>query len=661
MNAASTTVPVPTLLLGFPAPLRHQLVDALAGLVEDLQASPQAADDRAPALVCLGPELPGSQAATWLEHSLPPPAVTSAVGTSAVGTSAVGQPLVLVLAGGDDLSLFQPWLDADQLYYLSPGPPPPAQLTALLRSAAQHCRAATRMAAGMAPSAALSGPPATGLTQPAVQQALRRLGLQDDPGDGAELLSEAVRESVRADGGVCWLHDTRDQSLWTRDSSSGGERRHSASVGLTSFVLRSGLALSLRRSSEDQRFDPEADAVVLHSGPAAVSEEDAADRWLAVPVRAPAADGEIHGPVIAVLVAQRHGNRAAFNPHDQRVLEQLATAAAPHVLALVEGDATPELEVPQAAADLFRREALRDSLLGHESARDPLMLSPTWTRWSYRLLVAALGAALLFSLVFEVGEYARGIAVITLGGRTDLTAVAAGTAQAVEVEPGDAVSAGQVLVRFYEAGELAELERIDREIELHLINRLRFPADPASEQALLSLRAQRELATARLEERSLRAPVSGRISDLRVRAGQYLTPGQLLLSVLHEDSVPKAVILLPGEYRPLVQEGMRVRLEISGYNYAYQLLDVEQVSENVVGPNEARRYLSEGVADTVRVPGPVVLLEAALPSLTFQADGDIYQYHNGMLGTAEVRVRSEKILFTLVPGLKAALTFANGS
>ena len=53
------------------------------------------------------------------------------------------------------------------------------------------------------------------------------------------------------------------------------------------------------------------------------------------------------------------------------------------------------------------------------------------------------------------------------------------------------------------------------------------------------------------------------------------------------------------------------------------------------------------------IGGPVVVVEAALPSETFTAEGKTYRYHNGMNGVAEVRVRSEKILFTLVPGLKA--------
>jgi hypothetical protein len=124
-----------------------------------------------------------------------------------------------------------------------------------------------------------------------------------------------------------------------------------------------------------------------------------------------------------------------------------------------------------------------------------------------------------------------------------------------------------------------------------------------------------------------------------------------------EQEDPKVVILVPGEFRPQLRPGMPIRFEIAGYRYAYQALTVRSVGEDVVGPNEARRYMGPGLADSVTVGGgPVVVVEAALPAETFAAEDKTYRYHNGMSGRAEVRVRSEKILFTLVPGLKALFT-----
>jgi membrane fusion protein (multidrug efflux system) len=196
------------------------------------------------------------------------------------------------------------------------------------------------------------------------------------------------------------------------------------------------------------------------------------------------------------------------------------------------------------------------------------------------------------------------------------------------------------------------MARLEQEIEILLANRLRDPSDRATEQALISLRAQRNLAEARLEERLVRAPDAGRVSDLRVRPGQFLSPGQLILSLVEESVEPRVIVLLPGSYRPQVKPGMEIRLEITGFQYAYQRLTVASVSDEVIGPTEAQRFLGPGIADAVAVSGPVALIEARLPSATFVAEGTTFRYHDGMHARADVRVRSEKILVALVPGLK---------
>jgi multidrug resistance efflux pump len=243
--------------------------------------------------------------------------------------------------------------------------------------------------------------------------------------------------------------------------------------------------------------------------------------------------------------------------------------------------------------------------------------------------------------------------VVRLGGRSDLTASTDGTVSQVAVSPGDRVEAGRLLVRFYGAREAAELARLDHEFELQLINRLRDPADSGAQQGLITLRAERELARSNLAERELRAPAAGVVSDVRVRAGQHIAPGQSLLTVVRGESRPVVVAFLPGEYRPLLKPGMPLRLEIQGYRYAYQHLVVDAVEDQVVGPAEARRSLGEGIADALQLPGPVVRVEAHLASGTFEAEGKVRRFHDGMLARAEVRIRSERVLVALIPALKA--------
>jgi multidrug efflux pump subunit AcrA (membrane-fusion protein) len=565
------------------------------------------------AVVCLGERCAGEEARRLIAEL-----------AEAAERHGTPLPLQVVLAAGPDPALFQELISEDRIFYLSQRPPAAGELAALLGSAVRQSRAAREAGREAAPS------PAARIE---ISDLLRRLAVLPGPIERAELLAEAAREIARAERAYCLTYDPRDQTLWGPDPASGGERRESAAVGLASFALRSGMTVQVARAGRDPRYDREADDPL----------GDGTERLVAVPV--PAEDGRI----TAVLVAVRRPADGELGAADLEALHRLAAAAAPY-LPLPE---TADLGTGGVAADpLFRREAVEHYQFG-EQAQDPLEISPAWTRWSYWTLLGALAAALVFSLVGEIRDYATGSGVVWMGGRDEVTAAEAGTVAGVEVAAGQRVEPGQVLVRLYDAQEAAELARMEEEFELQLINRLRDPGDASAEQALIALRTQRQLARSRLGQRAVKAPSAGTASDVRVRAGQYLTPGQPILSIVHREDQPTLVVMLPGEYRPQLRRGMPIRFEIAGYRYAYQRLAVDAVSDEVVGPNEARRYLGQEIADALPVSGAVVIVRARLPAATFKAEGRSYRFHNGMHGTAEVEVRSEKILLALVPGLRA--------
>lgn len=300
---------------------------------------------------------------------------------------------------------------------------------------------------------------------------------------------------------------------------------------------------------------------------------------------------------------------------------------------------------------IFRKEAV-DHNAGHERAGDLVRISPAWIHWSYRLLVGVVIVGLIYAWVGTVHEYARGPAVIRVDGRADVTARTSGTVAAVAVSPGQRVSAGELLVRFYGAEEAAELDRLRQEFDDTLAKTLRDPQDTGARQALSSLRAQKELQERRITERSLRAPQDGVVSDIRIRPGQRLEPGDVLLSIVGDGAQLSVVVMLPGKSRPLLRPGGALRLELHGFKYAYRDLVIESIGDEVVGPAEVKRFLGDDIADAVPVSGPVVLVRARLPSATFVTEGQELQYYDGMLGTAEVRVRTETVLYTLIPGLR---------
>ncbi len=643
------------LLVGFAESLARELrssqeLDADVWVAADTDQALELLTQGNVAVLCVGDGLSGESAKLFLEQALGSPTDESeeaaAEEESAEEDPPGSQPLLpqslnIVLSTGPDLELFADFIAQDQLYYLSQSMPRQRDLLDILRSAlAKHLATNT-------PSAPIQTASGTARTQ-RILKLLQRLATEPKEGGAARLTAEAATELTQANRAYCLLYDRDTDVLWTPQDKGTEERRESAAAGLVSFVLRTGMPAFLPRIGEDPRYEPEADN---DSGPAD-------ERFAAVPV---AKDGR----VLAVLVALRKGSEEPFGPEEQRQLEALAEQAAPYLgrFALerdLDAMVTQHGALGSQAADIFRREALEHHARGLGDRGNVLEISPAWTHLTYKLLLVLFVAALIYSLVGSIYEYASGVAVIRVSDREDVTAPFSGTVVEVEVATGQEVREDQLLVRFYGAQELANLTRMQKEFEVALAQRLRNPSDLAAERVLASLRAQKEQAETRLEELSIRAPKTGIISDLRIRPGQHLVPGQVILSLVDEDPELEMLAIFPGQYRPQIKRGMELRMEPTGYRYAYQHLRVGEVSEEVVGPSEARRMLGPGIGDAVALSGPVVFVRARLPESSFESDGKIYQYHDGMQGLAEVRIRRERILITLIPGLKGALSDRHG-
>jgi membrane fusion protein (multidrug efflux system) len=307
------------------------------------------------------------------------------------------------------------------------------------------------------------------------------------------------------------------------------------------------------------------------------------------------------------------------------------------------------------ASPVFRQEAV-DHHLGYRADGRLIRLSPGWTRWSYWLLAWSVAAALAYAIVGNVNQYATGPAVVRIDGRTELTAPMAGTVAEVRVRPGDSVHEGDELVQFYLAEEKADLDRAQREHDGLMLRVLRDPGDQPARAGLNALQAQRDLALQRIAQRSVLAPHDGIIRDVRVRLGQALLPGEALMTVTRADSAGYVIGIVPAQTRPMLETGMTMRLELTGFRFAYQELRIDAVGDEAVGPNEVKRFLGSASADTVAVTGPVVLVRAALPSRDFTASGQYFQFYDGMVGAADVRLRSESLLVALIPGLRDLFT-----
>ena len=300
---------------------------------------------------------------------------------------------------------------------------------------------------------------------------------------------------------------------------------------------------------------------------------------------------------------------------------------------------------------LFRPEAV-----DHQRARgihgEALQLDRSATQWGFGLLSAGMLALVYFASIGRINEYASGPAFVQLDGRTTLTASAMGLVTSVAVKPGDRVAPGDELVRFHADDEVAELKAASKEFESQLTKLLLRPDDPSAREALVTLRTRRSLAEQKLKARTVRATAGGVIGDVRVREGQLVEPGMRMIDLQGTASYATITALLPGRYRPLLHNGDPMRFHVDGFQQVTHELTIARVSDQIVGPSEAARYVGRDLADAFAIQGPVVLVQAKLPSKQFSMDGHNYDFASGMYGKAEAIVRSERIAYAFVPSLK---------
>ncbi|KFA94574.1 efflux RND transporter periplasmic adaptor subunit [Archangium violaceum] len=299
---------------------------------------------------------------------------------------------------------------------------------------------------------------------------------------------------------------------------------------------------------------------------------------------------------------------------------------------------------------LFRQEALEHH--GRSEVQGSLLkLTPIWARVAYWLVLVLCVTVGVGLAIVSIHDYAQGPVLIQVKGLEEVSATSGGRVSRILVKRGQQVRAGEPLVELYSGGETAELERANEEFRAQLAARLLDPQDGAARQSLASLRAQLDLSGARLSERTLKATVDGWVREIRVREGQHISVGDRVATLMKEGTESYALALVPGQYRPMLQQGQSMRLELQGFAYLYQDLEVTHVSDELLGPAEVKRYLGADLGDVVTLTGPVVAVEARLPHDTFRVQHYNYRFYNGMLGTARVRVRSRNGWSMLIPAI----------
>ncbi|HEX3765731.1 MAG TPA: HlyD family efflux transporter periplasmic adaptor subunit [Kofleriaceae bacterium] len=484
----------------------------------------------------------------------------------------------------------------------------------------------------------------------------RAIGAQAEPDAAARTAIAAVCQLVGADRAHCLYCDDESGQLWSgepaaddvdteataREAAGDGaddEHQRPAWPGIAGFAARAVAGVIVPRAGEDALYRAEID------NPGGTGRE----RLAVQPVPGP--DGHVH----AVLIAVRDERRPPFSHADLDRLEALAAAWAPYVLQLsmrVEADQILGDRLDRGPSDMFRQEAIVH-LVRRGQRGDVVRVHPGWIRAAYWLVLASLIALLGFAAIAHIHEWTEGAAVVQFTGRSELIAHEAGTIGSLEAARGQRVERGQVLARLHDDEQVGQLRALETEFESKLIAYLQSPTDPAIKQALGQIRSQRDSARLSVESRTIRAPHAGLVKEVLVRNGQRVEVGSVVASIVADPVAEgiKVIAFLPGGDRPRLRAHQRLRVSLPGYRGVYLESEVRAVSE-VIGAAEARaRFLSDRLGDSVPLTGTVVVVEGRLTSPTFEADGETFQLHDGMIGHAEVQLQSRSVLESVIPGL----------
>jgi biotin carboxyl carrier protein len=346
----------------------------------------------------------------------------------------------------------------------------------------------------------------------------------------------------------------------------------------------------------------------------------------------------------AALVIWRHAGAPVFEP----AIVELAAQAASHLDVLGHFFADAAAKRAQAAADrdsMFRAEALAAS---RDDRRDGELvhLAPRIVRVAVPAIVALAAILIALAAIVQVPSYSRGTAVVKLDGH-HVIANLGGRIAKVFVQPGQRVAAGDPLVALDATGERQALDHADTVYRDQLSTFLFDTTDESARRSLAAILAQRQAAHDAVAARTVVAPVAGTVST--VLASDLVQAGEHVATIRPDGAAASVLAFMPGADRSRLEPGMTIQIGLTGYDGARLSLPIREVGAEIMGPGTARKFLGEKLADAVPLPPTVVLVEAALPSDTFESGGKTFSYFDGMDGVAEIEIDSRSFLSVVLP------------
>ncbi|MEP6859529.1 MAG: HlyD family efflux transporter periplasmic adaptor subunit [Deltaproteobacteria bacterium] len=353
---------------------------------------------------------------------------------------------------------------------------------------------------------------------------------------------------------------------------------------------------------------------------------------------------------IAVIQLIRNARQPAFGPQEQMTIAAIARDCASVLHHLVAQHLEQRHEHAIDQKSLYRPEALQyHRKKGSEGTVADL--SPKWTRIAYPLLVGSLLVAFFGSLLLRVHVYSSGAGIVIFNG-TPVSAQASGNVDHYFVDPGDYVHAGDAIAQLSSGQQKADFAQAKSEDD----NAIRsFLWDETDEQARKSVKTAgiaKTHAQAQLDQRIIRAPVDGTVSDLAFGKGESIQAGQQLATIFEPGSRPLAYAYLPASDRPRIKPDMPLQVAIEGFKKKRAKLHIIDISTEGVGANEIRKSVGQQLADTLKLPNDgatYILVKAKFDSDQIVIGDKNYDLHHGMPIKAEIAIETRPFLADVFP------------
>jgi membrane fusion protein (multidrug efflux system) len=157
----------------------------------------------------------------------------------------------------------------------------------------------------------------------------------------------------------------------------------------------------------------------------------------------------------------------------------------------------------------------------------------------------------------------------------DLTSEAGGIVESIHFESGQQIAKGELLVSLDSEEQLGELKRLRAQAELAEVNRKRreqlFKLEAISKSDYDAAVAEADAAKAaaeaqagRVGQKQIRAPFAGQLGIRRVNIGQYVSPGDPIVTLQSLDPID-IDFSLPEQYTGSVQQGFKVSVRVDAY------------------------------------------------------------------------------------------------